>query len=68
MPGHAGDDAGYFESIGLTRVGDRLMITVSVVYGQDYNVSLDPAGDPETGLPPHPQFALIKAAAVRLAS
>jgi hypothetical protein len=48
LPGHAGDDAGYFESIGLTRVGDRLMITVSMVYGQDHNVSLDPRGDPET--------------------
>ena len=67
-PGHVGDDAGCFESIGLARVGDRLMITVSVVYGQDYNVSLDPDGDAETGLPAHPQFALLKAAAKRLGS
>ncbi len=67
-PGHADADEGYFESVGITRVRDRLMITVSVVYGQDYNVSLKPQGDPETGLGPHPQFALIKAAAKRLAS
>ncbi|MFP5282746.1 MAG: hypothetical protein ACLGIF_04775 [Actinomycetes bacterium] len=60
-------EAGWFESTGVTRVHDRLMITVSLVYGQDYNVSLDPDGDRQTGLPAHPQFALMTAAADRLA-
>jgi hypothetical protein len=61
-------EAGYFESIGLARVGDRLAVTVWLVYGQDYNVSLDPKGDPQTGLPAHRQFGLVKAGAGRLAS
>jgi hypothetical protein len=61
-----GSEAGYFESIGLTRVDDRLAVTVWLVYGQDYNVSLDPKGDPDTGLPAHPQFGLLKAAAQHL--
>ena len=57
---------GFFESLGVAQVGDRIALTVSLAYGQDFNVSLDPAGDPTTGLPPHPQFALVKAAADRL--
>jgi hypothetical protein len=59
-------DFGYFESVGLTRVQDRLMITVDLIYGQDANYSTDPGGDPASGLPPHPQFALIKSATERL--
>ena len=63
-----GDETGqgYFESVGVARVGDRIGLTVSLVYGQDYNVSLDPAGDPDTELPAHPQFGLVTAAAERL--
>ena len=45
-----------------------MALTVSLVYGQDYNVSLDPAGDPDTELPAHPQFGLVTAAAERLAN
>ena len=67
LPGHASEGR-VLRGHGLPRVGDRLMITVTAVYGQDDNVSLDPQGDPETGLPPHPQFALIRAAASRSAT
>ena len=46
----AGDESGsgYFESVGLALVGDRLAVTVSLVYGQDYNVAYDQDGDPDT--------------------
>jgi len=61
--------SGYFESIGLALVDDRLAVTVSLVYGQDYDsVAYRQDGDPVTGLPPHPQFGLLVAAAHRLAS
>jgi hypothetical protein len=64
------DDAsgsGYFESVGLAVVGDRLAVTVSLQYGQDYDsVAYRQAGDPASGLPPHPQFGLLVAAAHRL--
>lgn len=59
-------NAGYFESIGLVWLGDRLAVTVEIVYGQDYNVSYQPSGDPENGVAPHPQFELLEAAARRL--
>ncbi len=60
-------EAGYFESVGVTLVGDRMAVTVSLVYGQDYNgVSYTEKKDPVTELPPHPQFGLVKAAAQRL--
>jgi hypothetical protein len=49
-----GED-GVFESLGVTRVDDRLMLTVRVVVGMDDNVSLEA------------QFALVAAAAERLA-
>lgn len=61
-------DAGFFESIGLTLVEDRLMITVSLVYGQDHIVIMAPTPDAnEPSLDPHPQFALIRLAAEHLA-
>ena len=59
-------NAGYFESVGLVLLDDRLAVTVEVVFGQDYNVSYLPSGDAETGLPPHPQFVLVEAAARRM--
>ena len=59
-------ESGYFESVGLVLAGDRLAVTVSLQYGQDYNVAYRPDGDPATGLPPHPQFGLLVAAADRL--
>jgi hypothetical protein len=61
-------ESGYFESVGLALVDDRLAVTVSLVYGQDYNgVGYSEDGDPQNGLPPHPQYGLVKAAAGRLA-
>jgi hypothetical protein len=57
----------YFEHVGLTQVEDRLMITVEVVFSNEYHDSDLPKGDPETGLPPNVQFGLVKAAAERLA-
>jgi hypothetical protein len=58
---------GIFESLGVTRVADRVMLTVDVVVGMDDNVSLEPGGDPANGMPEHPQFGLVRAAAERLA-
>lgn len=64
----SGDSSGSrtFESTGVALVADRVMVTVSVVSGEDYQVSLDPEGDRQTGQSAHPQFALIRAAAERL--
>jgi hypothetical protein len=56
----------FFESIGLTRVDDRLMVTVMVVYAEDLARAYDPKGDVAAGEPPHEQFALITTAAQRL--
>lgn len=65
--GGESDQEGFFESLGVTRVGDRLMLTVEVVRGMDDNVSLQAGGDPGTEQPEHPQFGLVRAAAERLA-
>jgi hypothetical protein len=56
-----------FESLGVTRVDDRLMLTVRVVVGMDDNVSLEAEPDPSDGMLAHPQFGLVTAAAERLA-
>ena len=64
--GNDSSENGYFESVGLALVGDRLAVTVSLQYGQDYNVAYQPEGDQEAGLPAHPQFKLLAAAAQRL--
>lgn len=65
--GHDTSQNGYFESVGLALVEDRLAVTVSLQYGQDYSgVSYRPGGDPDLELPPHPQFDLLSAAAQRL--
>jgi hypothetical protein len=65
--GGESSDEGVFETLGTTRVADRLMLSVEVVVGMDDNVSLQAGGDPENGLPEHPQFGLVRAAAERLA-
>lgn len=67
-PGHARDDAGYFESVGLTQVADRMTVTISLVWGQDNNVAFRQGGEPDIGVsvPAHPQYALCVAAAKRL--
>jgi hypothetical protein len=55
----------YFESVGLTLLEDRMMITVHIFYNDEspYSVGL---GEEEAGFA-HPQLALIEAAARRLA-
>lgn len=60
------DGGGYFESIGLTVVGDRMMITVHLAFGMDHNTTYAPTPDPSTGLPPHPLYAINAVAAERL--
>ena len=61
-------DSGFFETVGLTLVEDRLMVTVDLVYGKDKNTSDQQGGDPGTGAPADRQFDLVKAAAQRLAT
>lgn len=62
--GSSGNDS-YFESVGLTVLQDRMMITVHLVYTDEspYSVNID---DDEAGFA-HPQLALVEAAAKRLA-
>ena len=59
------DEYGYFESIGLTLLDDRMMITVHTFYSDEspYSVNL---GEEEAGFA-HPQLGLVGAAARRLA-
>ncbi len=58
------DGSGYWEAVGLVRVGDRLAITIDLKYGQDSNWD----SDPDSGLAgPHPLADLLPAAAKRLA-
>jgi hypothetical protein len=63
-PGSASQDA-YWESTGLTLVGDRLMVTVHVFYGSESSFVLD-ATTTDGGFA-HPQLGLVRAAAKRLA-
>ena len=61
-PGGADGDNAFWESVGLTLVQDRLMVTVYLHYGEDFSVSLDQSeGDLQ-----HPQLALVESAAERL--
>lgn len=58
-------DNGWFESIGLTLVGHRMMVTVYLVYGQDHNVVTNPNG--ADGQDPYELYAINAAAAKALA-
>jgi hypothetical protein len=58
------DGNGYFESVGLVRVGDRVAIAVTLTYGQDSIWDVDPDAA-EVG--PHPLADLLPRAAERLA-
>lgn len=61
-PGGADEETAFWESVGLTVVKDRLMVTVYLHYGEDFNVSFDESeGDLQ-----HPQLALVESAAERL--
>ena len=59
-------DSGWFEAAGLTLAGDRMMVTVSLEFGQDKNVAYEqePA-DPDL-VAVHEQYGLVSAAAKRL--
>lgn len=61
-PGGADGENAFWESVGLTLVKDRLMVTVYLHYGMDFNVTLDSA----EGDLVHPQIALIEGSAERL--
>jgi hypothetical protein len=63
-PGSHSQDA-YWESTGLTLVGDRLMVTVHVFYSSESSFVLD-ATTTDGGFA-HPQLGLVRAAAKRLA-
>ncbi len=61
-PGGVDGDNAFWESAGLTLVEDRLMVTVYLHYGEDFNVSFDQSeGDLQ-----HPQLALVESAVERL--
>ncbi len=57
-------DKNYWESIGLTVVEDRMMITVHIFYAQESLYGTNPELD-EDGYP-HPQLGLVQAASERL--
>jgi hypothetical protein len=54
----------YFESVGLTVLDDRMMITIHLFYTDESPYSLD-MGEEEAGFA-HPQLGLVQAAAKRL--
>jgi hypothetical protein len=60
------DRYGFFESVGLTVLEDRMMITVHLFYTDEspYSVNID---EDEGGFA-HPQLALVEAAAKRLSA
>lgn len=60
-------DSGFFETVGLTLVEDRLMVTVDLIYGMDKISSDQQGGDKDNGVPADRQFDLVEAAAKRLA-
>lgn len=64
-PAGGEEEARIFESTGITRVGDRVMLTVTVTSGRDEYVTLD-REEASATRPLHPQFALIRAAVERL--
>ena len=63
-PGDQDGENAYWESVGLTQVDDRLMVTVFLNYGMDFNVSLDRS----EGEMLHPQLILIESSAEKLAA
>jgi hypothetical protein len=58
------DHNAYFESIGLTVLEDRMMITIHIFYTDESPYSVD-LGEEEAGFA-HPQLGMIEAAAQRL--
>ena len=61
-PGGADGDYGIWESVGLTLVGDRMMVTVFLHWGMDWEVTINSA----EGDLLHPQVGLCDSASLRL--
>lgn len=57
----------YFDDQGLVLAGDRVMLVTLVVPGQDYNWAYTERDRRQTGLPMHPMFRMLPAAAANLA-
>ncbi|GAA2102008.1 hypothetical protein GCM10009841_18150 [Microlunatus panaciterrae] len=64
-PAETTRDAGYFEGIGMTVVGDRMMIGVYLWYGTEHYWAVDPTNDPSGG-GPHPLARILPLAATAL--
>jgi hypothetical protein len=62
--GDSANQNAYFESVGLTLLEDRMMITIHLFYTDESPYSLD-IGEEEAGFA-HPQLGLVQAAAKRL--
>jgi hypothetical protein len=62
--GDSSNKNAYFESVGLTVLEDRMMITIHLFYTDESPYSLD-VGEEEAGFA-HPQLGLVQAAAKRL--
>jgi hypothetical protein len=62
--GESANQNAYFESVGLTVLEDRMMITIHLFYTDESPYSLD-IGEEEAGFA-HPQLGLVQAAAKRL--
>jgi hypothetical protein len=63
-PGGVDGENGIWESVGLTVVGDRMMVTVFLHWGMDWEVTIDSA----EGDLLHPQVGLVDSASARLAA
>ena len=61
-PGGVDEENGIWESVGLTVLGDRMMVTVYLHWGMDWEVTIDSA----EGDLLHPQVGLVDSASVRL--
>jgi hypothetical protein len=64
QPDGSSGQSAFFESVGLTVLEDRMMITVHIFYNDESPYSLD-VDDDEAGFA-HPQLGLVAAAAKRL--
>jgi hypothetical protein len=65
VPGTGTDEVGFFESVGLARVGDRVLVVSLVDISTESHWSYAP--DDPTGLPMHPFFTTLPGGADNLA-
>ncbi len=61
-PGGVDGESGVWESVGLTLVGDRMMVTVFLHWGMDWEVTINSS----EGDLLHPQVGLVDSASIRL--